>query len=91
MAKNTAHKKSKKTSAKKTYKTSSALSKSALKLIDQAAALLKEGVVVASKEGIKSKKVLKRKASTWVDIAVKRLNSGIAQGSELIRKGLKKL
>lgn len=91
MAKKTAHKKTKKSSAKKSYKTSDALSKSALKLIDQAAVLLKQGVVVASKEGIKSRKILKRKASTWIDIALKRLNSGIAQGSEMIRKGIKKL
>lgn len=84
--------KRKKTSKKtKSPSHSDVLTKSALKLIDQAAELLKTGVIAGAKQGAKSRIVLKRKASSLANVAIKRLNKAVQQGGAVIRKGIKKL
>ena len=68
-----------------------ALTKRALKLIAQAAALMKVGVIAGAKQGAKTKVIAKKKAYSLADIAIKQLNRAVVQGGKLIRKSIKKL
>ncbi len=70
---------------------SDALSRSALKLIDEAAFLLKKGVQLGTKQGASVHQGLKKKALSLVSTATKHLNEAIEKGSHSIRKGLRKL
>lgn len=84
-------KKASRKSSRSSKKSADALTKSALRLIDQAAVLMKAGVIAGAKQGAKSRIVLKRKANALAGIAIKRLNKAVQQGGSLIRKGIKKL
>jgi hypothetical protein len=66
-------------------------SKTALHLIDQAAALIKEGIRIGSREGVKERRVIKRAASNFVDSATRRLNQVIKHGADTIHKGINKV
>ncbi len=68
-----------------------AFSHSALKLIDQAASLLKQGVKVGAKQGASVHQEVKKKALSLVNAATRHLNKAIERGSGSIRKGLRKL
>ncbi len=67
------------------------LSKSALKLIDQASDMLKRSVVAGSKQTVKGRQALKKRAYTLLHTATRRLNNAIDQGSRAIRKGLSRM
>ena len=85
--------KQRKKKSRKTSKSNSStvLTRKALKLIDQAAALMKSGVIVGAKQGAKGKATLKRKAYSLADIAVRQLHAAVRKGGKAIRKGIKKL
>ena len=68
-----------------------ALTQRALKLIDQAAALMKVGVIAGAKQGAKTKVVAKKKAYVLADAAIRQLNRAVLKGGKVIRKGIKKL
>ena len=68
-----------------------ALTQRALKLIDQAAALMKVGVIVGAKQGAKTKVIAKKKAYSLADAAIKQLNRAVLKGGKVIRKSIKKL
>jgi len=68
-----------------------ALTKRALKLIDQAASLMKTGVIASAKQGAKTKVIAKKKAYSLADAAIRQLNRAVVQGGKVIRKGIKKL
>lgn len=70
---------------------SDAFSHSALKLIDEAASLLKKGVKVGGTQSASVHQELKKKALSLVSTATKHLNKAIEKGSDSIRKGLRKL
>jgi len=70
---------------------SAALTQRALKLIDQAAALMKVGVIAGAKQGAKTKVVAKKKAYSLADAAIRQLNRAVLKGGKVIRKGIKKL
>ena len=82
-------KKRKKTSRKS--KKSDELTKRALKLIDQAASLMKAGVIVGAKQGAKGRVYAKKKAYVLADAAIRQLNRAVVQGGKVIRKGIKRL
>ena len=85
-------KKKRKASRKSSRKNRSiALTQKALKLIDQAAALMKVGVIAGAKQGAKTKVIAKKKAYSLADIAIKQLNRAVLKGGKVIRKGIKKL
>lgn len=67
------------------------LVQSALKLIDQAATLLKDGVVVSAGKTAKTRHAMKIKASLLVNQAADKLTDAIREGAATLRKGLKKL
>jgi len=85
-------KKKRKSSRKSSRKNKSvALTQRALKLIDQAASLMKTGVIVGAKQGAKTKVIAKKKAYSLADAAIKQLNRAVLKGGKLIRKSIKKL
>ena len=67
------------------------LVQSAVKLIDQAASLLKEGVITSAGKTAKSRHAMKVKASLLVNQASAKLSHAIQKGATAVRKGLKKL
>ena len=67
------------------------LVQSAVKLIDQAASLLKEGVIASAGKTAKSRHAMKVKASSLVNQASDKLTDAIRDGSTALRKGLTKL
>ncbi len=67
------------------------LVQSAVKLIDQAAALLKDGVVTGAGKTASVRHAAKVKASALVSQASDKLTEAIQQGATAIRKGLTKL
>lgn len=82
---------SKKTSSKTRLNSESGeFSSAALKLIEQAAGLLKQVVVEGSKQGAKGRSAFKKKASVLVNTAAKRINEAVAKSSSALRKGIKK-
>lgn len=83
--------KKKRKSSRKKKNTSAALTQKALKLIDQAAALMKVGVIAGAKQGAKTKVIAKKKAYTLADAAIRQLNRAVLKGGKVIRKGIKKL
>lgn len=84
-------KKSKGAAKTKTYRAPDALSKATFKLIDEAAEILKDGILAGAKQGAKGRQLLKKKAFSLVNTATRRLNKAIHEGSSTLRKGLKKL
>lgn len=70
---------------------SAALTQRALKLIDQAAALMKIGVIAGAKQGAKTRVVVKKKAYVLAAAAVRQLNRAVLKGGKVIRKSIKKL
>jgi hypothetical protein len=68
-----------------------AFAKAALKFIDQAAGLLKEGVIAGSSKSAKARKVLSKKALSLVSVATERLSTAVQEGSATLRKKLNKL
>ena len=84
-------KKRKKTSGKSKSRKSDELTKRALKLIDQAASLMKAGVIVGAKQGAKGRVYAKKKAYVLADAATRQLNRAVVQGGKVIRKGIKRL
>ena len=67
------------------------LVQSAIKLIDQAAGLLKEGVVTGADKTAAARHAMKVKASSLVNQASDKLTDAIRDGSTALRKGLTKL
>ena len=67
------------------------LVQSAVKLIDQAASLLKEGVITSAGKTAKARHAMKVKASSLVNQASNKLLDAIEEGAASLRKGLKKL
>jgi gamma-glutamyl phosphate reductase len=67
------------------------LVQSALKLIDQAATLLKDGVITSAGKTAKARYAMKVKASSLVNRASDKLTDAIQEGAATLRKGLKKL
>jgi len=83
---------SRKTSVKSQDSTAAdRLSHSALQLIDQAAELLKKGVIIGTQQNSEERKAIKEKAITFVEIATQKLTEAVEKGSESVRKGIKKL
>ena len=64
---------------------------SAVKLIDKAASLLKEGVITGADKTAGARHAMKLKASTLVKKASVQLQEAIEGGATALRKGLKKL
>jgi hypothetical protein len=83
--------KRRKKAKKSSSKSRAELTKRALRLIDQAADLMKASVIVGAKQGAKGKAALKRKAYSFADIAVRQLHTAVRKGGKAIRKGIKKL
>ena len=67
------------------------LSASALKLIDQAMALLKEGVLAGAKQGNKGRQTIKKKAVSLVNTTAQHLTKALNEGSRAISKNIQKL
>lgn len=67
------------------------LVQSAVRLIDQAASLLKEGVITSAGKTAKARHAMKVKASLLVNQASDKLTDAIQEGAAAFRKGLKKL
>ncbi len=67
------------------------LVQSAVKLIDKAASLLKEGVITGADKTAGARHAMKLKASSLVNKASAQLQEAIAEGATALRKGLKKL
>ena len=67
------------------------ISEPALKLIDKAAALLKKAIVKGEEESIEGRKLLKKKALSFVDFANERLTTAIHEGSSAVKKGVRKI
>ena len=84
-------KKRRKSSKSKSQGASRDVTRRALKLIDQAASLMKSGVIAGAKQGAKGKAVLKRRAYSLAEIAVRQLHTAVRKGGKAIRKGIKKL
>jgi hypothetical protein len=70
---------------------SAALTRKALSLIDQAAALMKVGVIAGAKQGAKTKVIAKKKAYSLADAAIRQLNRAVLKGGKAIRKGIKRI
>lgn len=62
-----------------------------LKFIDEASEILKDGIVAGARESAKGRNAIKQKALSVVDIASKRLNAALDEGSDLLRKSLRKI
>ena len=67
------------------------LVQSAVKLIDQAAALLKDGVIAGAGSTAKARHAVKVKASSLVNQASIKLTDAIEEGATALRKGLRNL
>jgi hypothetical protein len=67
------------------------LVQSAVKLIDKAASLLKEGVITGADKTAEARHAMKLKASSLVNKASVQLQDAIKEGATALRKGLKKL
>lgn len=67
------------------------LVQSAVKLIDQAATLLKDGVTASAGKTAKARHAMKVKASLLVNQASVKLTNAIDEGAAALRKGLKNL
>lgn len=67
------------------------LVQSAVRLIDQAASLLKEGVITSAGKTAQARHAMKVKASLLVNQASDKLTDAIQEGAAAFRKGLKKL
>lgn len=67
------------------------LVQSAVKLIDQAAALLKDGVITGAGKTAATRHAMKVKASSLVNQASDKLTEAIQHGASALRKGLTKL
>lgn len=67
------------------------LVQSAVKLIDQAATLLKDGVIASAGKTAKARYAMKVKASSLVSQASVKLTDAIQEGAATLRKGLTKL
>ncbi len=77
--------------AKKRTHQDEPISKPALVLIDRAASLLKKAILKSEEETEEGRKVLKKKALSFVDLASDRLTYAIHDGTRLIRKGVNKI
>jgi hypothetical protein len=79
-------------SAKRTARqTKDPLVQSAVKLIDQAATLLKDGVITGADKTAATRHAMKVKASSLVGQAADKLAQAIQDGASALRKGLTKL
>ena len=67
------------------------LSRSALQMIDKASNLLKKSVIEGSKQTAKGRHAVKKQALNLLDIAARRLDRAIEQGSRVLRKSLRKI
>lgn len=67
------------------------ISNSAARLIDQAAALIKEGLSIGVREGQKGRQMIKDEAFDVINTATKNLNQVVNVGAEYIKKGIKKI
>lgn len=67
------------------------LIQSAVKLIDQAATLLKDGLVIGAGKSAEARHAIKVKASSLVTQASGKLTDAIQQGANDLNKRLKKL
>lgn len=85
----------KKTSSRKKTKPAAKkvehLSEPALKLIDQAADLLKKAIIKGEDKTLEGRKIAKRKALGFLDLANERLTQAIKDGTDLAKKGVKKI
>lgn len=80
-----------KPSTAKTKPAEAHLSESALKLIDKAAALLKKAVIKGEEGTVEGRKVIRRKALSFLDVAKERLTDAIEEGTSLAKKGVRKI
>ena len=67
------------------------ISESALKLIDKAASLLKKAVISGEQQTAEGRKIVKRNALSFLDIANDRLTQAIKDGTDLAKKGVRKI
>jgi hypothetical protein len=67
------------------------LSEPALKLIDQAAALLKKAVIKGEEETVAGRKIIRKKALTFIDLANERLTAALKEGAALAKKSVRKI
>ncbi|MDR1304603.1 MAG: hypothetical protein LBK76_05195 [Verrucomicrobiales bacterium] len=67
------------------------ISEPALKFIDRAASLLKQAVIRGEEETAEGRKVVRKKALTFLDLANERLSQAIKDGTALAKKGVRKL
>ncbi|MBI4023940.1 MAG: hypothetical protein HY360_03105 [Verrucomicrobia bacterium] len=82
----------KKSSKSKSYcPESDPLVNSAVKLIDQAASLLKRGILTGAEKSADTRHTVKVKASHLVNEASEKLQDAIDKGASTLRKGLRKL
>ncbi|MDD5262058.1 MAG: hypothetical protein PHD76_09450 [Methylacidiphilales bacterium] len=77
--------------AKKRTQHDEPISKPALVLIDRAASLLKKAILKSEEETEEGRKVLKKKALSFVDLASDRMTDAIHEGARLARKGMSKI
>jgi hypothetical protein len=87
----TARKTKSKPANKATQKRTEEMSRSAAKLIDQAAGLLKRSISTGLKKSEKGREIFKDKAHHSVAFATKNLITVLEKGSEYLRKGIRKL
>jgi hypothetical protein len=86
----------KKAAPKKTRKTKKStqtkpFSQPALKLIDQAAGLLRKAVLASEEKTVEGRRAFKRNALDFVDVANRKLHAAVREGTTLANNGLKKL
>jgi hypothetical protein len=67
------------------------LSEPALKLIDKAASLLKKAVIKGEEETSESRRIIRKNALSFLDLANERLTKAIQDGTSLAKKGVKKI
>ena len=67
------------------------ISKSALQLIDKASGLLKTSIVAGSRQTARGRQALKKRAFSALNIAARRLNTAIDEGSRALRKGISRM
>jgi hypothetical protein len=66
-------------------------SQPALKLIDQAASLLRRAVLAGEEKTVEGRRLLKRNALDFVEVANRRLHAAVREGTSAAHKGLNKL
>ncbi|MDR2462678.1 MAG: hypothetical protein LBD30_02730 [Verrucomicrobiales bacterium] len=80
-----------KTSAAKSKPADTHISEPALKFIDKAAGLLKQAIIRGEEETAGGRKAVRKKALSFLDLANERLTRAIKDGTELAKKGVRKI